>query len=317
MSITYSKLYDEKSKKILSDKQVLANIMKECIPEYRNLSRKEIIDCIEDGGDSRYITGLPTDDLVIEKAEVKYDILFTSRLPNSNERIGMYIDIEPQNKFYPGYPIVKRAIYYAARLISSQKKRGSNYSNIKKVYSIWICTTPSKSRCNTINRYRIIEENIKGNYLEVPDNYELINIIILNLDDNYNSFIIKEGVLEMLGLIFKSNTENIDKTNNLLRNRYDIIYSNKEALDMPTLSYGIKQEGIREGRKIGRIEGRLEGRLEGKQEGIKEGFLNATINNIDSLVLNGFDLNKAFELLNIKKELQDKVIEYFKTKQEN
>ena len=75
---------------------------------------------------------------------------------------------------------------------------------------------------------------------------------------------------------------------------------------MPTLSYGIKQEGIREGRKIGRIEGR--------QEGIKEGFLNATINNIESLVLNGFDLNKVIESMNLKKDLKDRVQEYFETK---
>ena len=42
---------------------------------------------------------------------------------------------------------MKRAVYYAARLISSQKEKefhGDDYNSIKKVYYIWIASAPRK-----------------------------------------------------------------------------------------------------------------------------------------------------------------------------
>lgn len=42
------------------------------------------------------------------------------------------------------YPLIKSALYYCARLISSQLNTvftGSHYEKIQKVYSIWICTS--------------------------------------------------------------------------------------------------------------------------------------------------------------------------------
>ena len=71
------------------------------------------------------------------------------------------IDIEAQKNFYPGYPIIMRGMYYGCRMISSQhgvEFTDSQYGNIKKVYSIWICMKPPKKRRGTINRYRMQEE---------------------------------------------------------------------------------------------------------------------------------------------------------------
>ena len=56
--------------------------------------------------------------------------------------IALIINVEAQNDFYPGYPLIKRGIYYCCRMISSQYGReftGPHYEKIKKVYSIWIC----------------------------------------------------------------------------------------------------------------------------------------------------------------------------------
>ena len=60
--------YDIASKRILSKKSVLCNIIKECIPEYRDLSKEEIIKCIEDGSENEYIEGLNSDDIGINGA---------------------------------------------------------------------------------------------------------------------------------------------------------------------------------------------------------------------------------------------------------
>ena len=54
-----------------------------------------------------------------------------------------------KNDFYPGYPIVKRNLYYCCRLVSSQYGTdftNSHYEKIKKVYSIFICMNPPNYR---------------------------------------------------------------------------------------------------------------------------------------------------------------------------
>lgn len=73
-------------------------------------------------------------------------------------RVKLIINVEGQNDFYPGYDIVTRGIFYTAQLISSQLETeftGSNYGDIKKVYSIWICLNSPKKigyfKCNRIN----------------------------------------------------------------------------------------------------------------------------------------------------------------------
>ncbi len=72
---------------------------------------------------------------------IKYDIKFSPTLPD-NVKTQMIINIEAQNKYSAGYPLIKRGIYYASRLISAQ--RGTvfykeDYGKLQKVYSIWIC----------------------------------------------------------------------------------------------------------------------------------------------------------------------------------
>ena len=47
MGRNHRKIYDAYSKKILTNKQVVANIMKSCIPEYEKLSMEEIISCLD------------------------------------------------------------------------------------------------------------------------------------------------------------------------------------------------------------------------------------------------------------------------------
>lgn len=77
----------------------------------------------------------------------------------------MYITIENQNDFYPGYPLIKRSIYYGCRAISSQYGTvfsNSHYEKLEKVYGIWICTAPPKYLKNSINLYCLGEHQLYG-----------------------------------------------------------------------------------------------------------------------------------------------------------
>ena len=76
---------------------------------------------------------------------IRYDVRFEAVNPKlSNEMLTffLHIDIEVQNDYKPGYPIIKRGIYYAARDICSQLgvlTEETNYDVLRKAYSIWIC----------------------------------------------------------------------------------------------------------------------------------------------------------------------------------
>ena len=73
--------------------------------------------------------------------------VFFAVAPVSGELIRLIINIEAQNDYYPGYPLIKRGLYYCSRMISAQygtEFTGSHYEQIKKVYSIWICINPPR-----------------------------------------------------------------------------------------------------------------------------------------------------------------------------
>ena len=286
-------LLDSRSKLLLSNKTVLSNIMKECIPEYKGLPLKEIIKCInDDETSSSYIKGNNIEDYGPKQDKIYHDILFTSRIPNSNEKIGMYIDVEPQNEIYLPYDLLNRAMYYVARLMDKQKGEvfeKSDYDGIRKVYSIWICINPKSEQKDTINSYSFNEECIKGSY-HTPIDYKKMNIYMLYLGDEYDNN--KKGILEMLNLIFKryaSSNEEREMKLKKLNKDYDIILSEKEAFDMDSLARGYVQQGL--------------------QKGIQQGLKQAKISAITNMIEYGIPKDVAFKLSEADDSLKKEVNE--------
>ena len=162
--------YDAACKRVLSEKAILARIMKSCLEEYKDQDVNDIaekyiegqpqvsaVPVLPDEGGT-VISGMDTEDKSVREGTVTYDIRFRAIVPGSEEQIALIINVEAQNDFYPGYPLIKRGIYYCSRMISSQYGReftGPHYEKIKKVYSIWICMKPPQYRENTITRYRL------------------------------------------------------------------------------------------------------------------------------------------------------------------
>ena len=129
------------------------------------------------------IQGMGTEDTSLTEGTVLYDIRFTAVAPASGERIRLIINLEAQNKFLVGYPLIKRAIFYCGRMISSQygtEFTNSQYGKIKKVYSIWVCVSPPKEMENTITRYHITEENMVGKVHLPYQDYDLMTVILLD-----------------------------------------------------------------------------------------------------------------------------------------
>ena len=185
--------YDTEVKKILSDKTVLAWIMQGTVNEFEGCSIEVIRDCIEGepevacrrvipGHTPEEITGMNTENAVPGEGTITYDIRFYAITPGG-ERVKLIINVEAQKSFYPGYDIVTRAVFYCARLLSAQcgtEFTPTNYDDIKKVYSIWICMDVPQKMEYTITRYRMTKEDIYG---VVPDEarYDLLEAVMVCL----------------------------------------------------------------------------------------------------------------------------------------
>ena len=247
--------FDRACKKLLSNKQVLARILKYCVKEFKDCDIKDIENKYIEGDpiiskyavnpdeQTEYIQGINTEDVTIDEGTVYYDILFTVIFPGSGETVQMIINIEAQNVFNPGYPLTKRGIYYGGRMISRQYGtvfEKAHYEKLQKVYSIWICPSPPENRENTIVEYSITEKNIIGEVKEPTENYDLMTIMIICLggkdDNNYS------GIIKMLDVLL-SGTIAPDEKKKLLKDEFDIAMTQEmesEAMDMCNLSQGIE-----------------------------------------------------------------------------
>lgn len=210
--------YDAACKRLLANKIILAWIMKSCVEEYRDCSILDIAEKYIEGEPQvggitvnpdediygTQIRGAATEDTTIHEGTITYDIRFYAVVPVSGERMRLILNVEAQNDFYPGYPIIKRAIYYCGRMISSQygtEFTESHYENIKKVYSIWICMNPPENRKNSINRYTIEEKNLVGNVVEKRSNYDLLTAVMICLGDSDAD---SDGILKLLEVLLSS-----------------------------------------------------------------------------------------------------------------
>ena len=64
------------------------------------------------------------------------------------------INVEAQKDEPQRYGILNRAVFYVSRLISSQKERdfeNTEYDDIKRVYSIWVCMNMEENSLSHIH----------------------------------------------------------------------------------------------------------------------------------------------------------------------
>ena len=255
--------YDAACKRLLSEKIILAWIMKSCIEEYCGCGVDEIAEKYIEGtpqvGEAAaapdeslrtpMIQGAGNEDASLTEGTVTYDIRFLAAAPVSGEMIRLIINIEAQNDFYPGYPLVKRGIYYCSRLISAQygtEFANSHYEDIKKVYSIWICMNPPKSRENSITRYYIAEESLAGSVRERKADYDLMAAVMICLGKIEDS---GTDLLKLLNVLLSAETEPGDKCR-VLEEDFHIKMTQKlesEVSLMCNLSKGIEERGIQKG----------------------------------------------------------------------
>ena len=165
--------YDTHAKRLLSARPVLARILQKTVEECALFTVEQIMaqldpdihissEPVDPGMERTWIAGDDTRNRLSEEGTVTYDIRFHMHLPAENgQGCGkrLLFDLEAQKEYYVKYRLITRGIYYAARMLSAQKNReftGSEYSNLKKVYSIWICMNEEKDPGERGSLYRLL-----------------------------------------------------------------------------------------------------------------------------------------------------------------
>ncbi len=305
--------YDAYAKSLLAHKEVLANILKYTVREFMNCSLSEIIACLT--GKPEIGTELVDDEDFLTKMDVagsetvsvndgirSFDIKFQVKIPGDDRESNLIINIESQNKYNPGYTLEKRGIYYLSRLISSQYNvefTKSNFDQLKKCYSIWICVNAPQEIANTVTEYRFKPEFLVGEVPDVPQRYDLMSLIMINLgakDKNYC------GVIKMLDQLLVELEKNRKSASDILAKEYQIHYRTieKEALGMCNLSDGIYEKGMDKGRS--------EGILEGRNEGRTEGILKGKIDTIKNMLKEGIALETALKFAGLDQETYEEYV---------
>lgn len=258
----YESQYDDCAKELASNKQVLARIMKHVVPEFRDYDIRLIEECIEGTPEifsmkitpnkkqQEKITGNNTESTIINEGTIRYDIRFTALTPQKYEQIKIILNVEIQKEYYLKYPLVTRGIFYCARMLSEQLNTEfstDNYNDIKKVYSIWICTDVPEKAANTISEYTITRHNIYGEFNE-EERYDLLTVIMIRLSGIENAEK-GNGLLKMLTTLF-SNTLSAEIKKLRLKKDFKMRMSKEFEGGINTmcnLSQKVKEEGISQG----------------------------------------------------------------------
>ena len=260
--------YDEHVRQILKDKGILAYILKYAVKEFKDYSIDDAKAAIDGEPEvairsvrPEAVSTLENESKIPGEGKMYFDILFYA-VTNDGYRQKMYINIEAQKSFYPGYDLVTRGIVYPARLISQQmdvEYTADNYDGVKKVYSVWICmNAPEKKHSYKKVADSIVEYSIKPTIL-YPHNatddeiatgrYDLMSTVFINLNSQ-NTINSKNVLISMLSTLLSDKIK-ADEKKQKLEKEYGMKMSKElesEVSSMCNLSEAIEERGIERGR---------------------------------------------------------------------
>lgn len=285
--------YDEYAKRILSYRVILAWILKYAVEECRESTIEEIMECIEpdiqvssavlnpgktnSNADFR-IVGNNVEDKIPGEGEITFDIRFGARIQDTRmtHSVKLLINVEAQKEFYEKYSLVTRGIFYGARMISAQlhtEFQNSDYDNIKKVYSIWICMKAPLKIGNAMSEFCIGKRDIIGHMPLKKKNYDKLSVVMVCMNEQaeYEN----GGLHRLLNTLFSQQLSLQDKAR-ILSAEYGIAMERelKEVVrNMCNLSEAIEEQGrmmgFNEGISMGISQGISQGVTQGLDQGIK------------------------------------------------
>ena len=227
--------YDKNVKEILADIQVLARIVKHTVAEVDKLSISEIMSCIDRGSirigavpmepgltNAERIDSYQTEDSLPNEGYVTYDIRFMMAVASAALEIIINIEAQRTSDFKKlGYHLENRIVFYLARLISSQKGINfvkSEYDNIKKVYSIWICMDAADDE-DSISSISLKSECLFGKQCDFTELDKMCGMVI-RIRNNENAAESRNRLIAMLEDVLS--TQDGESKKRKLEEKYDM-----------------------------------------------------------------------------------------------
>ena len=145
---------------------------------------------------------------------------------------------------------MNRAIFYVSRMISSQKERdfsNSNYNDIKRVYSIWVCMNMPE---NSLEHIHLVKDSIVNSH-EWKGKMDLVNIVMIGLAEELPEYEEKYELHRLLGALLSQDLT-VNEKLNIIGNEYAIPMEKDFREDvgiMCNLSQKIKETGIEMGKR--------------------------------------------------------------------
>lgn len=262
--------FDQASKNVVADRQILARIVSVCVWEARRFSVGQIQELLP--GDI-YVSGPPVfrDDDAAEdpgavrqdngtstEGVVRFDIMFRLELPGDKEPILLVINVEIQNTDATAYPLESRGVDYACRLVGRQ---GPDYANIRKVYSIWIVTNSKDTdKENTVETFAIANRVSDEVFEAAPKAAQLFEVCFLYLGEHGAAG--ASQLLRMLDILFSTSFD-VQEKKDMLEREFDVRMSKEVTYDMGVMvdmELAIESRARQEGEVTGKLGAYLETR---------------------------------------------------------
>ena len=255
--------YDEKAKRLLSNKIILAHILVKAVDEFQGMNPKDVVPYIEGnplisvvpvepgltnaatmssaGGlkAGQRIIGLNTENAEINEGLVRFDIIFYVRMKDGISQV--IVNLEAQKDEPTSYHILNRAVFYVSRLISSQKERDfvkTNYNDIRRVFSIWVCMNMDE---NSMAYVHLSKDDLIGAY-PWKGGLDLLNIVMIGIANELPEHDDKYELHRLLSTLLSMELSTDEKLG-IIKSEYSIPVDDKLRKDvsaMCNLSQGIK-----------------------------------------------------------------------------
>ena len=262
--------YDDKAKRLLGNKIILAHILVKTVDEFRGMNPKDVVSYIEGepfisvvpvepgltniekipSNDSKLskdssengqrIVGMNTENAEINEGLVRFDIIFYVRMKDGISQV--IVNVEAQKDEPSGYHILNRAVFYVSRLVSSQKERdfvNQNYNDIKRVFSIWVCMNMDE---NSMDYIHLTDDKRLGSY-PWKGGLDLLNIILIGIANELPEHDEKYELHRLLSTLLSMELT-VDEKLGIIRTEYSIPVDDKLRKDMSAmcnLSQGIRE----------------------------------------------------------------------------
>ena len=250
--------YDDKAKRLLGNKIILAHILVKTVDEFRGMDPKDVVSYIEgepfisvvpvEPGltnvekeeNGQRIVGMNTENAEINEGFIRFDIIFYVRMKDGISQV--IVNVEAQKDEPSGYHILNRAVFYVSRLVSSQKERDfvkTNYNDIRRVFSIWVCMGMDESSMAYVH---LTKDDLLGSY-PWKGGLDLVNIVLIDISNELPEHDEKYELHRLLSTLLSMELT-VDEKLGIIRTEYSIPVDDKLRKDMSAmcnLSQGIRE----------------------------------------------------------------------------